>query len=91
MFKQYICAEPSAEWEEFFNSLLHHSNSVSRMKDKDYAIYHISPEDKELQRIVSTDPFIRQYSLRAEGYLWLIEASKVKAVQKRLKECGYLF
>ena len=91
LFKQYICAEPSAEWEEFFNSLLHHSNSVSRMKDKDYAIYHISPEDKELQRIVSTDPFIRQYSLRAEGYLWLIEASKVKAVQKRLKECGYLF
>lgn len=91
LFKRYICREPSAEWNEFFETLLRQSRSVTRVDEFKYLLYHIAPEDKELQRIVSTDPVIRQYSLRAEGYLWLIEADKLKTIQKRLKECGYLF
>ena len=71
--------------------MLRQSRSVTRVDEFKYLLYHIAPEDKELQRIVSTDPVIRQYSLRAEGYLWLIEADKLKTIQKRLKECGYLF
>ena len=91
LFKQYICPEPSAEWENFFQGLLQHSCAITPVKEPEYIPYRIDPEDKELQRIVSTDPVIREYSLRAEGYLWLIEANKLKVIQKRLKECGYLF
>lgn len=91
MFKRYICPEPSIELDGFFKTLTQHSRAITKAPATKYVLYHIAPEDKELQRIVSTDSVIRQYSLRAEGYLWLIEADKLKTIQKRLKECGYLF
>ena len=91
LFKQYICPEASAGWEEFFKQMLQHSQAIKKAVGKEYVIYRISPDDKDLQRIVSIDPFIRQYSLRAEDYLWLVEAQMLDAVKKRLKEYGYLF
>ena len=91
LFKRYICPEPSAEWDLFFKDLLQHSRAITPFPATAYVLYRVAPEDKELQRILSTDPVIRKYSLRAEDYLWLILTSKLKVVQKRLKECGYLF
>lgn len=53
-------------------------------------IYRLDPSNRELLQLLSTDPVIRQYTLRAEGHLLLIEEEQLNKVVTRLKYFGYL-
>lgn len=63
---------------------------MSEIPESRYNIYQVSTADKELQRLVSTDPVLRQYMVRAENYILLVKADHQKEVTERLKEFGYL-
>lgn len=87
-FKEHICSELPPNWENFFDRLAKRIDKIMPVYTQ-YEIYRINKEDKELQRLVSTDPVIRAHSLRAEGFLLLIEPVNFKTVSSRLKESGY--
>lgn len=89
-FRKHICKQPPRNWEDFFNSLLQRCNPLQKVKSEDYKIYRLQADDKELQRIVSTDPYLRQYTKRAEDYLLLVESQHLREVISRLKSFGYL-
>lgn len=57
---------------------------------KKYIVMEIPTTNKELQRIILSDPVISKYSVKAEGYLLLVEANNRIKVADALKKYGYL-
>lgn len=89
-FKQHVCPSPPQNWEDFFRMILQRCNPLKHVAVNKYSIYQLNVKDKELQRIVSSDPFIRQHTKRAEDYLLLIENAYLNEVVAKLKSFGYL-
>lgn len=89
-FKRHVCKEPPRNWEDFFNAMLQYCHPLKRVNEEKYTIYQLKAEDKELQRLVSTDSYLRQYTKRGEDYLLLIETIHLREVINRLKAFGYL-
>lgn len=89
LFRDYICKEPPANWEQFFKEL---ENRCKPMKapQKKYTLLQIPAGNKELQRIILTDPTIRKYTLKAEGFILLVESNNKGKVVEALKKYGYL-
>lgn len=88
LFKKYIANEPPQIWADFFNAMLERSNALKKVKTS-YITRSIDAKDKELQDIIMHDPNIKQYILRAEGYVVLIEQAHLNDVNNILKTYGY--
>lgn len=88
LFKKYIANEPPQIWAGFFNAMLERSNALKKVRTS-YITRSIDAKDKELQDIIMHDPNIKQYILRAEGYVVLIEQAQLNDVNNILKTYGY--
>lgn len=89
LFKDYICDAPPANWKAFFKQMLDRCNPMIKPKKK-YLLLQLPAENKELQRIVLSDPNIRKYILKAEDYHILVEQDNYKKFCDILKKYGYL-
>lgn len=88
LFKKYIANEPPQIWADFFNAMLERTNALKKVKTS-YITRSIDAKDKELQDIIMHDPKLKQYILRAEGYVVLIEQAHLNNVNNILKTYGY--
>lgn len=88
LFKKYIANEPPQIWADFFNAMLERTNALKKVKTS-YITRSIDAKDKELQDIIMHDPKLKQYILRAEGYVVLIEQAHLSNVNNILKTYGY--
>lgn len=88
LFKKYIANEPPQIWEDFFNAMLERTNALKKVRTS-YITRSIDAKDKELQDIIMHDPKLKQYILRAEGYVVLIEQAHLSDVNNILKTYGY--
>lgn len=89
-FKQYISSDLPDNWKQFFSTLSRQVAPMSKVPESRYLIYQVNATDKELQRLISVDPVLRQHVVRAENYLLLVRKDRQKEVIERLKEFGYL-
>ena len=89
LFHDYICPEPPANWQQFFKELESRCKPM-KAPQKKYSLLQIPADNKELQRIILTDPTIRKYTLKAEGFILLVEANNKGKVVEALKKYGYL-
>lgn len=88
LFKKYIANEPPQIWVGFFNAMLERTNALKKVRTS-YITRSIDAKDKELQDIIMHDPKLKQYILRAEGYVVLIEQAHLSDVNNILKTYGY--
>lgn len=88
LFKKYIANEPPQIWAGFFNAMLERTNALKKVRTS-YITRSIDAKDKELQDIIMHDPKLKQYILRAEGYVVLIEQAHLNDVNNILKTYGY--
>ena len=88
-FKRYVCDAPPANWLQFFESIKKRCKPM-KAPQKKYALLQIPADDKELQRIILSDPVIRKYTLKAEGFILLVEITNKSKVEDALKKYGYL-
>ena len=89
LFRKYVCDSPSANWEAFFSSLLARCTPL-KGPGKKYSLLQLPPENKELQRIFATEPDLREYVLKAEKYIVLVDTANKDKVEAILKKYGYL-
>ncbi len=89
MFRDYICKEPPANWEQFFKDMEDRCK-LMKAPQKKYSLLQIPSGNKDLQRILLTDPIIRKYTMKAEGFILLVETSNKSKVVDALKKYGYL-
>jgi hypothetical protein len=89
IFKQFVSKKLPPLWKQFFDSLLMHCNPL-RIEKKKYQQYRIDPKNTELIQLLTTNPKLRQMTIRAEGYLLLVENDNLKKFTDELKKHGYL-
>ncbi len=89
MFRDCICKEPPAVWENFFQEVKKRCQPLGTSKKK-YTVMEIPSDNKELQRTIVSDPTIRKYTVKAEGYMLLVETAYKGKVADALKKYGYL-
>ena len=89
IFKQFVSKQLPPLWKQFFDSLLMHCKPLCTDKTK-YQKYRIDPKNTELIQLLTTDPKLRQMTIRAEGYLLLVENDNLKKFTDELKKHGYL-
>lgn len=88
-FKEYICDDLPANWSQFFENLKKRCKPM-KAPQKKYSLLQLPSDDKELQRIVLNDPTVRKYTLKAEGFILLVETNNKSKVVDALKKYGYL-
>lgn len=89
IFKDYICDTPPANWTQFFESLKSRCKPM-KAPQKKYSLLQIPTDNKELQRIILSDPIVRKYTLKAESFILLVETANKGKVVDALKKYGYL-
>ena len=89
LFRQYICSKQPAVWKQFFKEVEERINPFSS-PDSQYTLMRLSPDDRELQRLVLTEPSIRKYVLKAENYMILVKTDEMKQFANALRKFGYL-
>lgn len=88
-FKNYICKELPDNWEQFFKEIKNRCKPL-KAPQKKYSLLQLPSDNRELQRIILTDPTIHKYTLKAEGFILLIETSNKGKVTDALKKYGYV-
>ena len=88
-FHRFICPQPPQRWQDFFDQLLSRCNPLTPSRQS-YHLYTIPEDNRELQRLIATDPQLRQLVIRAEGLRILITTSDLPKFRARLKALGYL-
>lgn len=89
MFRQYICGKLPNVWKEFFKRMENRTNSFLPV-DSTFITMRLSPDDRELQRLVLTEPSIRKYVTKAENYILLVKENEMKQFANALRKFGYL-
>ena len=89
-FKQIVRTELPDNWKSFFDELRSQCDPFKKPKNA-YSVYRIDPKDKKLQAIILNDPMLKQYILRAENYMVLIERASIPDVKRILLKYGYIF
>ena len=89
-FKEYISSQDLPDnWAQFFKDIKKRCKPMKAPKKK-YSLLQIPTDDKELQHIILTDPTIRKFTLKAEGFILLVETNFKSKVVEALKKYGYL-
>lgn len=88
-FKALAGKDLPAVWEEFLSGLTDNCGKL-READDMYDIFDVDPDDRGLQRLITTDPELKRLSLRAENYKVLVRSQDLNAFRQRLRQLGYL-
>lgn len=88
LFRDYVCKTPPAVWENFFSQVLNRWQPMQAPK-KQYTLYQIPQDNKELQRIILSDPVIRKCCVKAEGFLLLVDTALLKVFKETLLKYGF--
>ncbi|MBF0476068.1 MAG: hypothetical protein HQK59_09585 [Deltaproteobacteria bacterium] len=86
LFEEEISAEPPPAWQRFLDEIINRINPLTAKKSM--AVFQLKP-DKELLSLMVTDEILKQYIIKAENYLVVIESNNLNKVNKRLEEFGY--
>lgn len=90
LFKQFVSENITPVWEDFFKSVKAKCKPLTPISREKYKIFKISPNNKELLHILSSDEKLRKLIVRAEGYMVMIDKNNIDNVVSRLKTFGYL-
>ncbi|MDE6555444.1 MAG: hypothetical protein K2K55_00600 [Duncaniella sp.] len=89
LFHEIVSSEPPQIWEDFFAKMLSNASAFLTHNNPMY-IVRVSDDHPELLRIISSDPVLRKFVIRAEqGYL-LYPLAKGSEFLERMKQLGYL-
>ncbi len=89
LFKQIISSKLPKNWDDFFKSLKTKSKPLGN--ETSITVFSLSnTKDKELIRLLATDPKLKTLIHKAEGFHILVARNNLSAFKKRMKEFGYL-
>ena len=89
MFRQYIAAKVPPVWKQFLDEVLSRCNPFSAPNDK-FTLLSLPPSNTALARLVITEPSLRRYVHKAEGYMLLVKTSEMRKFAEAMRKFGYL-
>lgn len=88
-FNDFICPNPPSIWQDFFQTLKQRCKPLKNSNGT-YILQEFDPENKDLARLLASDPDIRKLIILAEGYRILIRESDFNKFATLMKDRGYL-
>lgn len=88
-FNDFICPNPPSIWQDFFQTLKQRCKPLKN-SNSTYILQEFDPENKDLARLLASDPDIRKLIILAEGYRILVCESDFNKFATLMKERGYL-
>lgn len=88
LFKSIFPGELPANWAAFFEELSQQVNPLQAAPG--YVVFQLDATNTPLLQLIARDPELKALSLKAEGYLLLVEKRKLKPFKSRLQALGYL-
>jgi hypothetical protein len=86
-FKKRFSADVPAIWQEFFDDV---ESKLELFEEAfEYRVFTIKP-NRELMRLLTTDQFLKDHVLKAEGHRILIKEDDIPQVKKRLVKLGFV-
>lgn len=89
LFEQYICQKLPIIWKQFFDDILSRCAPFSSPLDE-YILLCLPADNTALARLILTEPSLRRYVHKVEGYMLLVKSSKIKKFSDAMKRFGYL-
>ena len=89
MFHQYVCPKPPHVWKQFFDDVLSRCKPFSKPSNN-YTLLSLPPDNTALARLVLSEPSLRRYVRKAEGYMLLVKTSEMRKFAEAMKKFGYL-
>lgn len=89
IFRQYICRKLPPVWKQFFDEALARCNPFSEPDDK-YTLLTLPPDNTTLARLLLSEPSLRRYVRKVEGYMLLVKTSEMRKFAEAMKKFGYL-
>lgn len=87
LFRRVVSAKPPLIWERFFEKTL---ARIAPLKlEPDYIVLKIN-SDEEIRRLFTSDPVLREISLKVEGLRIAVCREDFRKLAKRLEQFGYL-
>lgn len=83
--------EMPPNWSQLFVELMNRCQPLKAESLSEFCMYSISPDNTDLQRLLSTDTFLKSMVIRAEGYRILVYDDDLFRFKERLRQLGYLF
>lgn len=88
-FHRFVCAKPSKAWSGLFDRLKQRCKPFLPPEAK-YTLVRIDADDKDLQRLLLTNPELRRLVLKVEGYMLLVKSEDADKLAKLMRKHGYL-
>lgn len=88
-FKEYICDDLTPIWKDFFNDIQSRCYPFTG-ENVQYQMLRIKDNNKELAKLLTTDPQLRSMILLVEGYRFLIKSDDLNKFTVLMKSKGYL-
>lgn len=89
LFEQYICQKLPIIWKQFFDDILSRCAPFSSPLDE-YILLCLPADNTALARLILTEPSLRRYVHKVEGYMLLVKSSEIKKFSDAMKRFGYL-
>lgn len=90
-FFRKTAREMPANWTQFFTTLINRCQPLKAESLDKLHMFSVSHENIDLQRLLSTDTFLKTMVIRAEGYRILVYDDDLIRFKERLRQLGYLF
>lgn len=89
LFEQYICQKLPIIWKQFFDDILSRCAPFSSPLDE-YILLCLPADNTALARLILTEPSLRRYVHKVEGYMLLVKSSEIKKFSDAMKRFGHL-
>lgn len=88
LFKQSIGKKLPGYWERYLEGMLQKTKDI-KMQNK-LVVFKLSPDNKELHRLIAQDEILRLTAIKGEKYHIIIEKGNINSFIKRMKDFGYM-
>ena len=85
-FKSQVSAKLPTIWDEFFQQILSQINPIKVLYD--WSLYQVE-EHPQLLNLLSTDPYLKKHTLKAEGRHIVVNNQYYNGVRQKLAEAGF--
>ncbi|MCQ2146729.1 MAG: hypothetical protein MJZ16_04345 [Bacteroidales bacterium] len=88
-FQDFICKDLPDNWKAFFDNIAKRCQPFQK-EPSDYIVYKVSPDDRELINVLSTDSILKSIVVKAEGFRIMVRKKDKETLVSRLKTFGFL-
>lgn len=89
LFRQFVSDQQVDIWTHFFEQVTSRCHPMETIQTG-YHMFSVPSDNLDLQRLILTEPSVRQYVVKVENYMILVKNTDLRPFANALRKFGYL-